>query len=162
MLYHIQMRKDAVYTLPSFDQSVPTYSSRRRLMRTSTEIRAETDYWMYSNVYPSVPVSTHRLYVCVVSGRIMEPWYHQTRIIGVPVNRQLHSPSLVCGGQKQEAGWRKKKHALVTGDCVCRIVSGVGRDDVIKWKHFPRYWPFVRGIHRSPVESPHKGQWLGA
>ena len=24
-------------------------------------------------------------------------------------------------------------------------------DDVIKWKHFPCYWPFVRGIHRSPV-----------
>ena len=24
-------------------------------------------------------------------------------------------------------------------------------DDVIKWKHFPRHWPFVRGIHRSPV-----------
>ena len=22
-------------------------------------------------------------------------------------------------------------------------------DDVIKWKHFPRNWPFVRGIHRS-------------
>ena len=36
------------------------------------------------------------------------------------------------------------------------------RDDVIKWKLFPRYWPFVRGIHRSPVNSPHKGQWSGA
>ena len=35
-------------------------------------------------------------------------------------------------------------------------------DDVIKWKHFPRYCPFVRGIHRSPVNSPHKGQWRGA
>ena len=35
-------------------------------------------------------------------------------------------------------------------------------DDVIKWKHFPRYWPFVRGIHRSPVNSPHKGQRRGA
>ena len=35
-------------------------------------------------------------------------------------------------------------------------------DDVIKWKHFPRYWPFVRGIHRPPVNSPHKGQWCGA
>ena len=35
-------------------------------------------------------------------------------------------------------------------------------DDVIKWKHFPRYWPFVRGIHRPPVNSPHKGQWRGA
>ena len=37
-----------------------------------------------------------------------------------------------------------------------------GQDDVIKWKHFPRYWPFVRGIHRSPVNSPHKGQWRTA
>ena len=35
-------------------------------------------------------------------------------------------------------------------------------DDVIKWKHFPRYWPFVQGIHRWPVNSPHKGQWRGA
>ena len=35
-------------------------------------------------------------------------------------------------------------------------------DDVIKWKHFPRYWPFVRGIHRSPVNSHHKGQWRWA
>ena len=35
-------------------------------------------------------------------------------------------------------------------------------DDVIKWKHFPRYWPFVRGFRRSPVNSPHKGQWRGA
>ena len=35
-------------------------------------------------------------------------------------------------------------------------------DDVIKWEHFPRYWPFVRGIHRSTVNSPHKGQRRGA
>ena len=35
-------------------------------------------------------------------------------------------------------------------------------DDVIKWKHFPRNWPFVRGIYLSPVNSPHKGQWRGA
>ena len=32
-------------------------------------------------------------------------------------------------------------------------------DDVNKWKHFPCYWPFVRGTHWSPVNSPHKGQW---
>ena len=35
-------------------------------------------------------------------------------------------------------------------------------DDVIKWKHFPRYWPFMRGTHRSPVNSLHKGQWREA
>ena len=29
-----------------------------------------------------------------------------------------------------------------------------GHDDVIKWKHFPCYWPFVRGIHWSPVNCP--------
>ena len=40
--------------------------------------------------------------------------------------------------------------------------ENASHDDVIKWKHFPRYWPFVRGIHRSPVNSPHKGQWRGA
>ena len=33
---------------------------------------------------------------------------------------------------------------------------------MMKWKHFPRYWPFVRGIHWSPVYFPHKGQWRGA
>ena len=43
------------------------------------------------------------------------------------------------------------------------LISGrLKHDDVIKWKHFLRYWPFVRGIHRSPVNSPHKGQWRGA
>ena len=52
--------------------------------------------------------------------------------------------------------------AFKTADKVCwnllalRVSNGAltyGRqrrhDDVIKWKHFPRYWPFVRGIHRS-------------
>ena len=41
--------------------------------------------------------------------------------------------------------WNMKQNPLV-------------HDDIIKWKHFPRYWLFVRGIHRSPVNSPHKGQ----
>ena len=35
-------------------------------------------------------------------------------------------------------------------------------DDIIKWKHFPRYRPFVRGIHRGPVNSPYQGLWRGA
>ena len=35
-------------------------------------------------------------------------------------------------------------------------------DDFIKWKPFLRYCTFMRGIHGSPVDSPHKGQWRGA
>ena len=34
------------------------------------------------------------------------------------------------------------------------------------WRHqmktLPRCWPFVRGIHQSPVYSSHKDQWRGA
>ena len=38
---------------------------------------------------------------------------------------------------------------------------------IIWWRHqmetfSPRYWPFVRGIRRSQVNSLHKGQWRGA
>ena len=44
----------------------------------------------------------------------------------------------------------------------CSLGQTPKHDDVIKWKHFPRYWPFVRGIHWSPVNSPHKGQWRRA
>ena len=42
------------------------------------------------------------------------------------------------------------------------IYTRLVRDDVITRKHFPRYWPFVRGSPRSPVNSSHKGQWRGA
>ena len=43
-------------------------------------------------------------------------------------------------------------------DCCPTLIH----DDVIRWKHFPRYWPFVRGSHRPPVNSPHNGQGRGA
>ena len=42
------------------------------------------------------------------------------------------------------------------------VVFSLVHVGVIKWKHFPRYWPFVRGIHRPSVNSPHKGQWCRA
>ena len=50
-----------------------------------------------------------------------------------------------------------KYHRVNKWTDICR-----NHDDVIKWKHFPRIWPFVRGIHQSPVYSPYKGQWRGA
>ena len=50
---------------------------------------------------------------------------------------------------------------LIRPDVTDSIVMML-HDDIIKSKHFPRYWPFLRGIHRSPVNSPHKGQWRGA
>ena len=48
--------------------------------------------------------------------------------------------------------------------CITSVfIDLIHHDDVIRWKqHFPRYWPLVRGINRSPVNYPHKGQWRGA
>ena len=43
---------------------------------------------------------------------------------------------------------RYGNHQTVPIMCFDRIIR---HDDVIKWKYCPRYWPFVRGIHRSPV-----------
>ena len=43
----------------------------------------------------------------------------------------------------------------------CAIVL-FHHDDIIKWKHFPHYWPFVRGIRQSSMNPPHKGQWCRA
>ena len=57
---------------------------------------------------------------------------------------------------------------LLTGNCGNFMIAPVplkeswSHDDVIKWKHFSRYWLFVRGIHWSLVDSKHKGQWRGA
>ena len=33
------------------------------------------------------------------------------------------------------------------------------QNNIIKWKHFPRNWPFVWVIHQSLVKSQHKGGW---
>ena len=49
-----------------------------------------------------------------------------------------------------------------TPRCCSRNKRSHNNDDVIKWKHFPRYWPFLRGLHRSPVNPPHKGPWRRA
>ena len=59
---------------------------------------------------------------------------------------------------------------------LCELIpvskSSDKKDVSMSWRHlpirhrteytFPRYWPFVRGIHRSLVDSTHKGQWHGA
>ena len=33
------------------------------------------------------------------------------------------------------------------------VITATDYDDVIQWKHLPRYWLFVRGIHRPSVVS---------
>ena len=66
-----------------------------------------------------------------------------------------HAPN----SRKMRMFWESSFHPILNvinqKDIFLMMVS-------IKWKHFPRYWFFVRWIHRSPMDSPHKGQWAWA
>ena len=42
-----------------------------------------------------------------------------------------------------------------TRSSVYTRVAIVFHDDVIELKHFPRHWPYVWAMQRSPVNSPH-------
>ena len=66
----------------------------------------------------------------------------------------LHCTTSSAASDKMSSKWRRFPFSV--------WLSALPHDDVIKNQHFPRYWPFVRGIHRSPVNSPHKGQWCEA
>ena len=70
------------------------------------------------------------------------------------------SAILVCASRKYFIRIKISRYSVIKPTVVC--YRGKIHDDVIKWKHFPRHWPFVRGSHWSPVNSPHKGQWRGA
>ena len=52
-------------------------------------------------------------------------------------------------------------HVDITSTICCKL-GYPAIDNVTKWKHFPRYWPFVWEIHQWAVDSPLKGQWSGA
>ena len=57
----------------------------------------------------------------------------------------------------------KRLNVYVFAQCTFRITCILYLHyNAMKWKHFPRCWPFVRGIHLSPMNSLHKGQWRGA
>ena len=71
----------------------------------------------------------------------------------------------------QQRQQHKRTKTCVRCTYLCTLcVSGAHRT-VAGWNrmmtssdggNFSRDWPFVLGIHRSPVNSPHKGQWRGA
>ena len=88
-----------------------------------------------------------RWWLFFITAPIKQPWR---------IRKMNHINSLITlihiTDKKNEAQQTNHSH----------ISWGIIHDDVIKWKHFLRDWPFVRGIHRPPVNSTHKGLWHGA
>ena len=113
----------------------------------------------------------HHLYSYVNSMRSPDPRTHMVTY-GLPVSSYMftinsfhpvNGPFLLCIMPAYD--WATSVVGALTGLMLAPMFFGhsmFDHDDVIKWKHFPRYWPFVRGIHRWPVNYPHKGQLRGA
>ena len=128
----------------------------------------------------------------VVRASNKETHYHYLHHWPFGINDGSSSPNqywsilMYCGKRFNVMTWWRGSVMLkeISWDCIimpsvnvdsdrsgCRhCINGINstssvalsHDDDIKWKHFPRNWPFVREIHRSPVNFPHKGQWRGA
>ena len=104
-----------------------------------------TWFWLpYVNEYYTLSTHIQLEYVCI--GLFRVTINHQGSTFFLPVEKEIHGRVVCIPFHVMKSAWTTPWH---------------NHDDVIMWKHFPRYWPFVRGIHRSPVNSPHKGQWRG-
>ena len=63
---------------------------------------------------------------------------------------EINLKNSICWYAFYASGWQLKHSYL--------LHPSFSRDDVINLNPFPRYWPFVWGINRSPVNfPPHKG-----
>ena len=87
--------------------------------------------------------------------RLLTKWSSSHRYInlsrGVPV--YVYGVCVVCVCVRKREFCHRHRCA---GNCPSPSHDGV------KWKHFPRYWPFVRGVDRSPVNSLNKNKCRGA
>ena len=73
------------------------------------------------------------------------PWVPH---VGLPMsNNEINGPM----GRSSRCQNGQFKNVL--GYICHHIYTLFSHDAIIKWKHFPHYWPFVRGIHQSLVDS---------
>ena len=148
-------------------QPVVTFSSMRRPFRFNELINAFLEWFCH---------------YCVYNWTVDAVWYDEIiyytyRVFVYPVHSYMSSLMSVYRFWQVESCsrflwycWREYGHVKLDWfTCVnlmmCfrqHLMNNGVHDDVIKWKHFLRYLPFVRRIHRWPVNSPHKGQWCGA
>ena len=99
----------------------------------------------------------------------MKLWFRGCIVSSTAPSRTDIMVFLLCGWYPpQETLQTHPQFSMNTTHIVVRLVDKIMggqistyHDNVTKLKQFPRYWPFLWGVHRSPVNSPHKGQWRG-
>ena len=143
--------------------------------------------WTYPNTQANLSDMIKHSSLANISGRgfALGGWMKNLRWSNIRVHEFLPCPTSECWAGKPILGdqgdaseefqsnprilgprLKHSSHLFLSTECpLCRRTPANVQfvqnyhDDVIKWKTFPRYWSFVRGIHRSVVNSPYKGQW---
>ena len=109
------------------------------------------DFRLRFHFVPKGPISNFPTLVQIMAWR---------RLGDKPLSEPMFacSPMHICVSRSQCVnGWYGQRG---TGKKESGVhITGGNHDDVIKWKHFPHYYPFVRGSHQSLGDFPHKGQW---
>ena len=86
------------------------------------------------------------------------------------LNHWANIPLSFCTHRSRQSGpwkveltslWWRPCHACLRRNWLWKRFSNTAKvrchSYVMTWKHLLYYWPFVRGIHRPPVDSPHEG-----
>ena len=97
----------------------------------------------------------HLIFICIHTFVPAFHSYEQLDALGPPYPCERHQQTVDIVSADVLMG----RHGADYKDYNCIFVSIKDvkhvfmdqHDDVNKWKHFPRYWPFVRRIHWSPV-----------
>ena len=127
----------------------------------------------YDSVVPDLLVKMTAYHIIDSSNKFYSTWHRY------PTMHYCVTEMCTCTymGYGTGAGWGLRNSSFIA--CVTKLHTHISSlenwginislfylhleyDDVIKWNHFLRYCPFVQGIRRWPVNSPHKGQWRGA
>ena len=110
------------------------------------------DQWQYRITMTNITTTiTHNrqynVYICIVYHHIwcyysLVPHYPHPRSIE-QINEYINTKLIMSCSDDTMMTW-----------CVWEFMMTSSNGNI-----FPRHWPFVQGIHQSPVNSPHKGQW---
>ena len=101
---------------------------------------------------PNRPLHDLNLHSC-------EPWLRVFRVVlGVALHTSFFF-FLSCPSPRKEILAQDVNVALLVDRMIHYQQFRCDHDDVIKWKHFSRNWPFVRGIHRGLNKRLSKQSW---
>ena len=87
-------------------------------------------------------------------------WCHHDNLKFAITKKNHKSTNLYKWFCVQTAKMFPKRNLYVVREierCAEQPISQICHNDVKPWKRFTCYRSFVRGIHRSPVDSPYKG-----